>query len=431
MFTRASAEDEPLKADSGADKPGYSYKTTQKAMPRRRKVKRVAYSAQNHIQVLFQMYGSALPQVLPFVFANIVWTLLVYYLNKFGILDLEFKSGTGHSFMGLLVSFLVVNRASISYHRFMEIRRHLGEAYRSCREMVQFTCVYTFRTQTLKAREWRQGVAFRTILLLRVTMDTLRWSSENLHHWDRNYEPSDKASMRLSSFSHGNRTLVDENFRATIMFSHILREVVMNHPDYLGYTLQVNEYRDLCHFVTTFNKAFHGFCVLIFTPYPFPLVQMTRLFLLFWVYSLPLVLVRELQSIMDTLVIVTLITFGFVGTEYVSMTLDDPFGSDVNDIDEQGMAELVFEDVYLAICRSDGQAAAREVRERVLERYELGRGLECFQHDMQSSFWSEWNDDASGTTCGSSSNRRSEWNDEAESTIGSSPTWDDSVCSVI
>jgi predicted membrane chloride channel (bestrophin family) len=366
-----------------------------KAIPAKRKIKRVAYSAGNHIQVLFQMHGSALPQVLPFCIVNVLWTCLIYHLQREGIADLAFKSGTGHTFMGLLVSFLVVSRSTISYHRFMEIRRHLAETYRSCREISQFTCVYTFKTKTPKAIEWRQDMAYRTILLLRVTMDTLRWSSENLSSWERSYNPEDKASRRLSSFSHGNRTLVDENFRASIMFSHILRELIMKHPEALGYTLHANEYRDLLHFVTAFNKAFHGFRVLIFTPYPFPLVQMTRMFLFFWVFSIPLVLVQQMESLWDTVVVVFFITFGFVGTEYVSMTLDDPFGNDANDIDEQGMAELVFEDIYFAICRTDGPVAAKKVRDRVLERYMLGRGLDCFHHDMQTSFWSEMQDDVS------------------------------------
>ena len=307
--------------------------------PAKRKIRRVAYSAQNHVQVLFQMYGSALPQVAPFCLASVLWTLLAAGLAKMEWIDLEYKSGIGHSFMGLLVSFLIVSRSTISYNRFMEIRKHLAETYRSCRELTQFTCVYTGRTQTPKASEWRQEVAFRTILLLRITMDTLRWSSEALEKWEHEYAPKDRASVRLTALSHGDRTLIDEYFRAPIMFSHILREKIMAHPDALGYQLHANEYRDLCHFVTSFNKAFHGFRVLIFTPYPFPLVQMTRIFLFFWVYSLPLVLLTELQSVPQTVVMATFITFGFVGTEYVSMTLDDPFGSDDNDIDEEGMAE--------------------------------------------------------------------------------------------
>jgi len=356
---------------------------------KKKKIRRVAYSAGNHIQVLFQMHGSALPSVLPFCIANVLWTILVFTLKQHNWVDFSFKSGTGHSFMGLLVSFLVVSRCTVSYNRFMEIRHYLAETYRSCREIMQFACVYTFKTRTESAVNWRNDMAYRTILLLRITMDTLRWSSENQAQWEKSYQPQGRSTQTLNKFSHGARTELDENFRAPIMFSLILREVIMNHEEALGYRLHANEYRDLILLVADFNKAFHGFRVLIFTPYPFPLVQMTRMFLFFWVYTMPLVLITQLHSLTDTLMVVFLLTFGFVGTEYVSMTLDDPFGNDVNDIDEQGMAELVFEDVYLTILRTDGAEAAKRVRERVLERYRLGRGLDCFRSDMEGSFWAD------------------------------------------
>lgn len=184
---------------------------------------------------------------------------------------------------------------------------------------MQFTCVYTFKTQTAAAKQWRQEVAYRVILLLRITMDILNWSSVERGSWEREFRTRHKHHSvhfdHFESLTHGNRTMVDENWRAPILFAHILRETIMMHPENLGYTMPVNEYRDLLSFVSIFMEAFHGFRVLIFTPYPFPLVQMTRMFLFFWVYSLPLVLVEELNSIGDILIIVTLITFGFVGIE--------------------------------------------------------------------------------------------------------------------
>ena len=63
------------------------------------------------LNVIFSMYGSAYPQVLPFVVANVLWTCLIYFLKGNGIVDLTFHSSVGHSFMGLLVSFLIVSRS--------------------------------------------------------------------------------------------------------------------------------------------------------------------------------------------------------------------------------------------------------------------------------------------------------------------------------
>ena len=105
--------------------------------------------------------------------------------------------------------------------------------------------------------------------------------------------------QRLRTYKHDVRTKMDENFRAPVVLSYNLREVIMSHQALLGYKLQVNEYRDLLHFVTSYMSAFHGFKVLVFTSYPFPLAQMTRIFIFFWVYSLPLVLVEQLKSIYD------------------------------------------------------------------------------------------------------------------------------------
>ena len=368
------------------------------------RVHRVSYTAHNHVQVLFRMYGSAFPQVLPFCLANILWTFIVVTLRTYQVCDLTFHSSVGHSFMGLLVSFLIVSRSKISYDRFMEFRRHLAVTYRVCRDLGQFTAVYTSSTQTPAAQAWRQEVCYRTILLLRVTMDALLWSSTEREHWEEEYidasdeeEDSDEEdnerkyskrktlSQHLSlmrRLSHGRRSKIDENFRAPITFQHVLRQTIMDHPRSLGYKMPVNEYRDLLNFVTIFNDAFHNFRVLIFTPYPFALVQMTRAFLFFWVYTLPMVLLKDYR-VWSSVLIVLLVSFGFIGIEYVSIALDDPFGDDTNDVDEHGMALLVYEDIYLSLYRTDGPSAAFALRERVLARYRQGRGLDCYRHDLQ------------------------------------------------
>ena len=49
-----------------------------------------------------------------------------------------------------------------------------------------------------------------------------------------------------------------------------------------------------------------------------------------------MVLLKDYR-VWTSLLIVVLVTFGFVGIEYVSIALDDPFGDDTNDVDEHGM----------------------------------------------------------------------------------------------
>jgi len=361
------------------------------------RVKRVSYSARSHVQVIFQMYGSVLPQVLPFCLTNVAWTLLINFMKIYGVLDITFQSIVGHQFMGFLVSFLVVSRCNISYHRFMEMRRYLSEAYRSCRELNQFACIYTLDATTPMAQAWRREIAFRTIIMLRVTMEALHRSSMTMAMQEEeqlpeevNVLPAGQHYQRVRSFAHNaEQSMLEKNFRAPVMLSFNLREIIMSHQVPLGYKLQVNEYRDLLGFVTSYMSAYHGFKVLVFTPYPFPLAQMTRIFIFFWVYSLPLVLVESLKSIYDCIVLIFFITFGFLGIEYVSMSLDDPFGSDdPNDFDDEGMAQVVYEDIYLVLYKTDGAASVEELRKRVLIRYLQGSALQNYQDDiMQDGFW--------------------------------------------
>ena len=70
------------------------------------------------------------------------------------------------------------------------------------------------------------------------------------------------------------------------------------------------------------------------------------------------------------------------------MTLDEPFGEDANDFDEEGMAETVYEDIYLALYKMDGPESVTKLRNRILQRYAQGKALEIFRKEMmEEAFW--------------------------------------------
>jgi hypothetical protein len=50
------------------------------------------------------------------------------------------------------------------------------------------------------------------------------------------------------------------------------------------------------------------------------------------------------------------------------MELDDPFGDDPNDFDNLGMAQIVFEDIYISIYKLDGDQAAYQLRRKIVAR---------------------------------------------------------------
>lgn len=213
----------------------------------------VEYDGDNHLAVLTQMYGSVWPSVLPWCLATTTFTLLVILLRSYGIVDLTVHSSTGHNFMSLLVSFLLVTRATITYNRFMEARQHLSDLYRSCREIVQYACILTLPNKNEQAIKWRRDVAYKTIVCLRMATAATEYRSKGVTAWEslsprehrqmellidpsdgdfvaavaqtsempdesiqesyQAYQPDQDTTQVLKHMAHGPRTLADENFR--------------------------------------------------------------------------------------------------------------------------------------------------------------------------------------------------------------------------
>mmetsp|Transcript_729 Transcript_729/g.1765 ORF Transcript_729/g.1765 Transcript_729/m.1765 type:complete len:580 (-) Transcript_729:283-2022(-) len=414
----------------------------------------VEYDGENHLGVLFQLYGSVWPSVLPWCISTLLVTMAVWYLRENDIIDLSIASNTGHSFMSILVSFLIVTRTTITYNRFMEARQHLGDLYRSSREIVHYTCLLTNQNTNDDAKKWRQEVAYRTIVSLRVAVAALEYRSKGINTWEvipdqehektelmiehddasalnelserpstpgsggdrplpvrslssptgsvnsssrflrrtttnTAYKPSTDHFAILKHLAHGPRTRTDENFRAPIVWAYNLREVIL-WPRKKGSVIlrerdwHVNESLKLLALVSDFVAAYHELKKLVSTPFPFPLIQMTRTFLFFWVFTLPMVLCEDNDQPYEVLVLMFFITYGFLGLEYVNIELDDPYGNDPNDFPGQRWAETVFEDCYIAIYKTDGYASAVELRGRISERTARGSPLENFRTEHQS-----------------------------------------------
>lgn len=381
-------------------------------------IRTLSYDDSNHWSVLSQMHGSVWPYVLKFCLVNVALTFLVYYLQR-NYRDISCDP-SGHKFMSLILSFLVVTRAKITYSRFMEARSYLESSYRVCAELVQHMCVLTQEDTSEGARVWRHNVSYRTLLLLRVTMAAIEYKSQKKTSWEIPEFTSDDRKdvewtlqrLRLSRSRSGDTAntddseryskngggddaddkekLQEESFRAPILLALNLRREIMEQRT--GAFLEkpfrhVNEELKLLDYVTDFMKAFHGLNKLVETPFPFPLVQMTRTFLFVFVFTLPFVLMNdEIERLVEPLCIIFLTTYGFIGLEYVCMELDDPFGDDPNDFDDLGMAQLVFEDIYIAIYKLDGEKAAHDLRRKIVARIQQGPALEVFKEEYQSGY---------------------------------------------
>lgn len=389
-------------------------------------VRQLMWDDESHFKFLTTMYGSVWPQVFPFCVANAAICLAVYELKLHNIADLTF-SPSGHRYMGMLMSFLVIMRVKISYDHYAEANKLLSACYRACRELVQFACLLTSCDKSNKARQWRQDVAYSTILMLRVTMAVLEMPSNpnvdpwdvpelsqehqhyikhvslwhTLQHADSNRGPSttgadpETSSERSlpSSLAHSDfhdRYRLEEAFRAPAVLAYALRREILKQRDgnWLRKGILIhpcNEEVRMLDMVGDFLKAFEGLKKLMTTKFPFPLVQMAKTFMFVWVFTLSSALNNEpWKQPYFVMAIVTLTTFGFLGLELVAMELSDMFGEDPCDFDNLGYAQLCFEDMYISIYKQDGEQWARSLREKVLGRLVTSDALGRFRESTSS-----------------------------------------------
>jgi predicted membrane chloride channel (bestrophin family) len=281
---------------------------------------------------------------------------IISYLAHEQIANLAITN-QGHSFVTLVVAFLLVNRVSIALGRYNEARGYLSGMCRDARELVQTACVISAQDNTEQpAKEWRLEVCHRVLLLLRLSMTSIDYPTDMIPGWKipelAENAPEEFELVRSQLFLEGNltarrwvhqqRTEYEENLRIPVRLAYLLRQTIHRQAQHLTtLPLQVTQELKLLTFVDSFMTNYYGMTKFLTTPVPFPLIQMAKTFLFFYIFTVPFALLSDSgSSFVAHIGTVFILTFGFMGLEAVAMELDDPFGDDPNDFDNLAMAEV-------------------------------------------------------------------------------------------
>jgi predicted membrane chloride channel (bestrophin family) len=331
----------------------------------------INYYTKTYWQILTQTYGSAWPKVLPYCLVNVTISAVAQYLLvKKGInLDL---SNVSHGMMNMLVAFLLVTRISISVSRYNDCRAELGKMMREIREMLQYMVILTRQMQEPDDKAWRNETTYRAICLLQSSMAVLDYPSLQVPAWkipeldDKEQEKAKESLEYEFGLDKEGHTEYDASMRVPPLMAFQLRWCLDTSEERLS--AQMNTFRaqnSLYKSVDDFMGAYYAITKLTTTQLPFPLVQMTRTFLLFYIFTVPLALLSDVSSPYMHLVVIFFLTFGYIGLEVVSVELDDPFGDDPNDFNNLAMAQVVVEDAFLMIKTIDGEEYCDKLRARL------------------------------------------------------------------
>lgn len=197
------------------------------------KTEKIINYDQDLFSTLFQMYGSVWPKVYPYCCVNVLLTFSIFFLRHNGI-DPTFPS-SGHSFMAIMVSFLIVSRAQTIYSRYMQQRDQLGQLFRASRDLVQHIYVLTAHNKTAKAKDWRNRCVYHIIVLIRVTIGSLAFESSKMNAWDdedQGLMEEFGITVNNSSYQNGYvesfESRRNSNFRAPITLIFQLRKAIMS-----------------------------------------------------------------------------------------------------------------------------------------------------------------------------------------------------------
>ena len=203
---------------------------------------------------------------------------------------------------------------------------------------MQNVCILTASYQDQKSQEWRAEVAYRTMLFLRTSMAILNYSTDGIPNWkvpELNGSELTYVMDNLLFQPHNRhyailpRSEYEENNRVPILVAMLLRRTLAEHVKRLPAPLAVPQEMKLLSSADACVAGFTGLRKFSSTPVPFPLVQMARTFLFLYLFTIPLVLVADVQSsIYAHCFAVFLMTYGFMGLEVIAIALDDPFGDD-------------------------------------------------------------------------------------------------------
>jgi hypothetical protein len=246
--------------------------------------------------------------------------------------------------------------------------------YRESRELISSACVFSHKNKDAAAKEWRQQVAYRCLILLRTAMAVIDYPETKFPAWDiPELQGVELEAARNGVFIRsdvprwGDKQLSEweETMRVPIRMAYLLRKTVHAQEDALKAPMPLSLEVRLHSSIDGFMGGYYGIRKFLTTPVPFPLIQMARAFMFIYVFTVPFVLLGDESGDIPHCIAAFLVTYGFVGLETVAIELDNPFGFDENDFDNNALALTAYEDTYMTIKDADGAKWADRLRDKM------------------------------------------------------------------
>ena len=305
--------------------------------------------------VVFVKEGNVLCAVLPYCFLNCILFGFVTWGEQSGLFYVSF-SPTGHGLMTLLVSFLVISKVNLAYDRYREARRAVGDAFLRLRELCQLVANMAEaakvsagvdnQSELERIEGWKSVSVDKVIELLDATNTVIQ--SKKLAR-QLAFNEFDKNGVKSK--------VVGQDFEDPMTIVQTLRLHLYMVNDNFQLLERVQLITKLAEFLSDYRMCLQ----LASTPLPFSLVQMGRVFLCIWTFTMPLVLRQgPFSDVWSAMVFLFFLTYGFIGLELAAMALASPFGDGSNDIGVSALRDAAYDGIERDLAVTQASSAGKK-----------------------------------------------------------------------
>lgn len=274
--------------------------------------------------VLYIPKTDTVVKLLPYILTMAGISFLIAYL-EIEILQLSEKSWvknitTVHGLLGFVLSLLLVFRTNSAYDRWWEARKQWGTLTNTCRNLAIKLNAFLPEDDSANRNFYRKAIA----LYPQVLFGFLR---------------SDYSTFMLDSNEHSDLNLDSKhgpNQVANLIYSNInklYKEHIISEAQFININQEITQLTDIC-----------GACERIKnTPIPYSYSSFIKKFIVLYVITLPFGFVFSMGYYV--VLVVPFIFYVLASLELIAESIEDPFGTDVDDLPINKMAMNIKEHI--------------------------------------------------------------------------------------
>ena len=277
------------------------------------------YNPKSWLNLLFHSYSRyVFRKLLPALFYLAIYTLAIAFVFKY--FNVDFKSTTSvHSILGIVLGFFLVFRTNGAYDRWWEGRKVWGELVNNCRNMSMKFAVMIPSDHPLRIHIAECISAFPKTLKEHLREGVSKEFKEELVE-----------KLHMDNICHVPNAISKKLFSMT----NILKK---------DGSIDAEQYRVLDTELVMLTDI-TGRCERIRnTPIPYSYSMFMKKFIFTYIITLPLAFVTTYHY--WTTLIVVLILYILLSIELLAEEIEDPFGSDINDLPLDILSEKIEKNV--------------------------------------------------------------------------------------